>query len=48
MRRVSGVQGAVRSVVQWWWDHWQEFGRASRGVPCVDASGHEAEEWRGW
>jgi hypothetical protein len=47
MRWVHGVEGAVRSVVQWWWAHWQEFGRASRGVPGVDASGHEMEG-RGW
>jgi len=48
MRRVSGVQGAVRSAVLWWWEHWQAFGRVSGGVPCVDASRGEAEEARGW
>jgi hypothetical protein len=44
MRRVSGVQGAVRSVVRWWWEHWQEFEGASRGCPRLDATGRRDEE----
>ena len=36
MQRNSDLEAVLRTAVRWWWDRWQDFGRASGGVPLAE------------